>query len=261
MLKALHHRTRELFPAAVLAAVWWLVSAGVLHAQVGALVSPGPLSKAHAKLEGIANCQKCHEPGKGVSAAKCVTCHKPIADRIAAKKGVHRDVASSCEGCHAEHAGLDAELRPFNPKTFNHVRETGFALDGRHAPLARECARCHKTRSFLEARPACASCHEDVHKGSLGPTCSSCHTTAVPFADAKRQFDHAKAKFQLTGAHRTVECAKCHVNKTFAGLKFGACTDCHREPHRQISGPIAPRATRRTPGAPRRSSTRERHSR
>ena len=36
--------------------------------QIGALVSPGPLSKAHAKLEGLDNCQKCHEPGKKVTA-------------------------------------------------------------------------------------------------------------------------------------------------------------------------------------------------
>jgi hypothetical protein len=236
MLKAPRHRIRNLITPAVAAAAWWLISAGVLHAQVGALVSPGPLSKAHAKLEGLSNCQKCHEPGNGVAAARCLTCHKPIADRIAAKKGVHREAGASCQGCHAEHAGLDAELRPFDTKTFNHAKETGFQLDGRHAPLARDCARCHKTRSFLEARPACASCHNDVHKGTLGTACSSCHSTSVPLADAKKDFDHAKAKFQLTGAHRTVDCAKCHVNKTYTGLKFGACTDCHREPHKQAFG-------------------------
>jgi hypothetical protein len=237
MLKALHHCGDRLVAVAVLAVAWWLASALVLHAQVGALVSPGPLSKAHAKLEGIANCQKCHEPGNGVTAARCLTCHKPIADRIAAKKGVHREAAGSCAGCHAEHAGLDAELRPFDPKTFNHAKETGFPLDGRHAPLARECARCHKTRSFLETRAACASCHNDVHKGTLGAACSTCHATSVPFDAAKKQFDHTKAKFQLTGAHVTVECAKCHVNKVFTGLKFAACTDCHKEPHRQAFGP------------------------
>jgi len=39
--------------------------AGVAGAQdVGVLLSPGELSQAHAKLTGMANCQKCHEPGK-----------------------------------------------------------------------------------------------------------------------------------------------------------------------------------------------------
>ncbi len=37
-------------------------------------------------------------------------------------------------------------------QAFNHAAETGFTLDGRHAPLSRDCARCHKTRSFLNAR-------------------------------------------------------------------------------------------------------------
>jgi hypothetical protein len=236
-MKAPHSGTGRGLAAALLAAVWWLATAGVVGAQVGALVSPGPLSKPHVKLEGIANCQQCHDPGRGVSAQKCLKCHAPVAARIAAKKGVHRDVTTSCEGCHAEHAGVDAELRPLDTKRFDHGKETGFALDGLHAPLANACARCHKTRSFLQARPDCASCHDDVHKGTLGPTCSSCHTTAVRLADARQQFDHTKAKFQLAGAHRTVECAKCHVNRAFTGLKFASCTDCHREPHRPALGP------------------------
>ena len=30
-------------------------------------------------------------------------------------------------------------------------------------------------------------------------------------------------------------CAACHVNNKFKGLKFAACTDCHRDPHRQAA--------------------------
>ena len=51
-------------------------------AQLGALVSPGRLSRAHSSLEGIANCLSCHTPGQGVAAPKCLLCHKPVADRI-----------------------------------------------------------------------------------------------------------------------------------------------------------------------------------
>ena len=85
-------RRRNLGVLAV-CAVWLLAPAPRASAQeIGALVSPGPLARAHATLEGIANCQKCHEPGRKVTAAKCLACHKPIAERIAAKKGVHRNV-------------------------------------------------------------------------------------------------------------------------------------------------------------------------
>jgi len=77
-------------------------------AQIGTLVSPGPLSRAHANLEGLANCQKCHTPGREVIASKCLSCHKPIADRIARKVGVHRTVTGDCNACHAEHRGPDA---------------------------------------------------------------------------------------------------------------------------------------------------------
>ena len=58
--------------------------------QLGKLLSPGPLARAHGALEGGANCQRCHEAGRRVAAARCLTCHKPIADRIARRTGVHR---------------------------------------------------------------------------------------------------------------------------------------------------------------------------
>ena len=177
-MNGLLHDGRRLAFAALLSAAAWLAATGYVYAQVGARVSPGPLSKAHTALEGTDNCQSCHDPKQAIAAPKCLTCHTPIAERIAAKKGVHRDVTDGCEGCHVEHAGLDADLRPLDPKTFEHAAETGFALVGRHAPLARECARCHKTRSFLENRPACASCHQakDAHRGALGRDCERCHT-------------------------------------------------------------------------------------
>jgi hypothetical protein len=206
------------------------------HAQISQLVSPGPLSKAHASLEGVDKCQKCHEPGRKVTNDLCLSCHKPIADRIRLKKGVHRDATGDCAGCHVEHAGVDAELRPFDQKNFDHGTETGFVLDGRHVAIAKDCAKCHKTRSFLSVTPTCSTCHIDIHKPSLGSDCRACHSTAVPFKDARSRFDHSKAAFQLTGAHRTVACAKCHVNQVFKGVKFAQCTDCHKSPHRQPMG-------------------------
>ena len=210
---------------------------GARAGQLSALVSPGPLSKAHAGLEGVASCSKCHEVGRKVTTTRCLSCHKPIADRMAKKTGVHRNVTNDCVKCHTEHAGPDAELRRIDARTFNHVAETGFALDGVHAKTAATCAACHKARSFLDAKPACASCHTDVHKGSLGANCARCHSTMVSFKAAAGRFDHSTARFTLTGAHQTVACAKCHTSATYRGLAFESCTACHLPPHRKTLGP------------------------
>ena len=43
-----------------------------------AQISPGDLSKAHASLEGVSNCTKCHTVGKKVTSEKCLDCHKEI---------------------------------------------------------------------------------------------------------------------------------------------------------------------------------------
>ncbi len=223
---------------AVLAALVCVAgAAGRAEAQLGQLVSPGPLTAPHAGLEGLRNCEKCHEPGKGVTAERCLACHKPIAERIAARRGVHRNVTTDCTKCHVEHTGRDGELRPFDTHAFDHARDAGYPLDGKHATVAANCAACHKTRSFVALKAACQTCHEDVHKGALGPACETCHWVRAAFKDAMTTFDHAKAAFPLHGAHQRVACEKCHVDRTtFKGVKFASCADCHRDPHQNVFG-------------------------
>jgi nitrate/TMAO reductase-like tetraheme cytochrome c subunit len=157
-----------------------------------------------------------------------------VAERVAAKKGVHRDVTTNCVSCHVEHMGTSAELRPFDTRGFDHVRDANYPLDGKHAAKATECASCHKERSFLKASAACQSCHEDTHKGSLGANCTQCHSTAVAFKDSKTQFDHSKAAFQLVGSHQKLRCEQCHTATTYKVAKFAACSDCHKDPHRPV---------------------------
>jgi hypothetical protein len=214
-----------------------LVVSSLAGASPQLQVSPGPLAGAHAKLEGITKCQDCHEAGRTLSAARCLSCHRPIADRMAAKQGVHRTVTGDCQRCHVEHKGADSDLRRLNRQTFDHAAETGFPLDGLHAKPSVTCASCHKTRSFLAARPTCASCHADPHKGKLGAECTKCHRTTVAFKQSRTQFDHATARFQLTGAHREVACEKCHTDHVFRGLEFDDCTPCHKAvAHRRAMG-------------------------
>jgi hypothetical protein len=201
--------------------------------QLGNLLAPGPLSKAHATLSGAENCRKCHEPASKSMVTLCLSCHKPVAERIARNAGVHRDVKQSCGPCHKEHRGAAADLLGLDQKTFDHAAETGFALTGLHAPLARECAKCHKTRSYLGLSTTCSTCHQDPHKPTLGADCAKCHTVSVAFKQTRAQFDHSKTAFPLAGSHLRVDCAKCHVNKVYKGLKFALCADCHKSPHRQ----------------------------
>ncbi len=221
-----------------LAAFLLLVAAAAPPAAgqgLGSLVSPGKLAKAHAKLEGLDKCQSCHEPGRQVTAQRCLACHKPVAERIAAKAGVHRAVKDDCASCHVEHAGENGDLLHFETKGFDHKGETGFALTGLHAPL--DCKACHKGRSFLGLKTACASCHKDAHNGTLGAACATCHAVTVAFKDTKRGFDHQATKYPLTGAHAKVVCEGCHKTKgDWRIAKFAACDDCHKNPHQPALG-------------------------
>lgn len=214
-----------------------LATADGASAQLSALVSPGRLNKAHAQLEGVSNCLQCHSKGQQVAADKCLGCHKPIAARIAAKKGIHRGVTTDCITCHVEHAGVDADLRPFDQKAFDHGRDAGYVLDGLHAPLAATCNSCHKGRSFLLPQSTCASCHADPHKPSLGSTCSKCHSTSARFTAAAKTFNHATTRFPLTGAHTAASCESCHRQKQYKGLAFASCANCHTDPHKSKLGP------------------------
>ena len=208
-------------------------------------------------------CQQCHEAGRKVTAARCLTCHKPIADRIAGRKGVHRSV-TECVSCHVEHAGVDAELRHLDtrdvqPRCRNRIRARRFARqDGG------QLRRVPQGRSFLDARTTCSSCHADVHKGGLGADCTRCHSTQVPFKQARRGFDHTKARFQLTGAHREVACEKCHKSAVFREMdvfrdrELGACAACHEDRTDESSVRRARRATPRRPGTRATSTMRKR---
>jgi hypothetical protein len=228
---------------------------GRLHAQV----SPGPLARAHAALEGNRNCFQCH-PAAGSGGRmddRCLACHGEIATLRAAGRGLHARVASQpCAKCHPDHGGTGFDLVAFeegSPAKFDHAR-TGYSLDGAHAKV--ECRSCHQpknqraavvakmkvrdhSRSWLGLETACASCHGDPHRGQLAARCESCHGMAAwsPLA----RFDHARTAFPLTGAHATVACAKCHAGAGDAAAPAAAarwkpvahaeCSNCHRDPH------------------------------
>ena len=214
-----------------------------------AQLSPGDLSKAHSKWEGMKNCTVCHTIGEKVSDQKCLDCHKEIQTLITQERGYHfsKEVQEkTCVDCHSEHHGLNFDLDRFDQKKFNHDL-SGFELEGAHQQV--DCKECHMPDmiqdpqirklegTFLGMGTSCLDCHDDYHQSTLDNNCLECHTQDewTPAA----LFDHAQSDFVLRGAHTTVDCKACHQEtirngkefQEFNNVKFAKCTDCHDDVH------------------------------
>lgn len=211
----------------------WLLAtvflALVAPAAVRAEYPPGPLSRAHADLEGLTTCTRCHVLRERSSAKRCLACHPEIAVRVAAGRGPHGRLPPTergCGSCHPEHKGRDVPLIDWGPAGrdgFDHGR-AGWPLRDRHAST--RCSECHRrdrveddvVRDVLARQPqrktylgvplACAGCHRDVHRGQLSRACETCHGERV-WTPADR-FSHAKTSYPLEGKHARVQCRACH---------------------------------------------------
>ncbi|MBZ0114250.1 MAG: hypothetical protein K8J08_17440 [Thermoanaerobaculia bacterium] len=215
-------------------------------------ISPGELSTAHQKLDGSDQCLTCHSSGRGVDQSLCLSCHKVLAARIAAGRGLHsRTENTTCERCHIEHHGREFELVWWGEEgmeAFDHSR-TGYPLEAGHSAV--DCRSCHQStnipdpaplraesigleRTFLGLDVGCASCHADPHGRQFeDTTCATCHE-AKAWKPANR-FDHRRTEFPLTGLHREVSCSDCHRVTdepiVYRGLAAESCSNCHRDPH------------------------------
>jgi hypothetical protein len=235
-------------PRAPFVAFLALAALVVVRLASAQLLSPGPLSRAHASLEGDARCNDCHSTDKRVAVDACLGCHKDIGARIAAGQGLHgrQYKGKACEGCHAEHLGGGTPVRwpGGDPSRLDHAL-TGWVLKGAHQTTG--CNKCHDkgnargAHTYLGAQTACASCHKDVHDNRFGANCASCHEERAWKNVVLNAFNHDLARYPLRGAHQTTPCAKCHADPPkYTGLDFGTCTSCHEDIHR---GRFAPPCT------------------
>ncbi|HEY5947120.1 MAG TPA: hypothetical protein VIV40_16570 [Kofleriaceae bacterium] len=179
------------------------------------------LDGAHEDLA----CVKCHPKSAfkltSFAGGECSECHQSPHDGqlFSTKK---------CQTCHS------ASLRTLRQVRFDHKKQTGFALLGKHGQV--ECASCH-TKALGKRKPSedCASCHADDNKhGTRFAKQGSCSTCHSPRAwQGAFQFNHeANTKFELTGKHATATCRACHRGKSpsdFERFDIGkGCMSCHK---------------------------------
>ena len=160
----------------------------------------------------------------------CVTCH--VGER-------YKGTPTACIGCHAPddvHKGGQGKdcgnchtTADWGSQKFDHARETGFALAGRHAHIG--CADCHRSGDLHAPVPKdCSGCHkaDDRHESRLGLSCGTCHGN-----DLWRVASFEHPNFKLAGAHAKVACQACHT-ASLQDQKLGTdCASCHRaaNPH------------------------------
>jgi len=134
----------------------------------------------------------------------------------------HGDLSIACSDCHST-AGWTPLLEPM---LFEHV-STGFDLEAGHREVA--CVSCHALLEFSNVGSACADCHTDAHLGELGFSCETCHNPATWDARAHFAAIHDGTLFPLTGAHRSTDCAACHVEDPPFEFQLTPldCFSCH----------------------------------
>ena len=239
--------------------------------EASAQISPGDLSSAHADLEGIANCTRCHQlRQQGLDPDRCLECHVLLREMIDRGQGYHVSEAvagKDCADCHVEHLGRDFDIVhwPNGKHVYDHDL-TGFGLVGRHDRIG--CPECHTPllinleerlmenlnlqTTYLGLDGNCTSCHHDEHQEQLHDDCIQCHSfegwTPAP------GFDHDSTDHPLTGRHTQLECVQCHTlievpqrpdryiirksNRSrrglyaqYEGIEHEQCIDCHVDPH------------------------------
>ncbi|MBP6628405.1 MAG: hypothetical protein KA297_03185 [Kofleriaceae bacterium] len=180
-----------------------------------------PLEGTH---EDVA-CAKCH-PKSAFRLPKydgsCGLCHESPHDGqlFSTKK---------CQLCHSP------AFRSLDEVRFDHRKDAGYALQGKHAELP--CEQCHrKSLGKRKPTPGCEKCHADDNKHGARfdkfPECATCHSQKA--WKSGFQFNHeVGAAFDLAGKHGKIPCRSCHRGKSPSDferfdLKANGCMGCHQ---------------------------------
>jgi mRNA-degrading endonuclease YafQ of YafQ-DinJ toxin-antitoxin module len=191
-----------------------------------------PLVGIHATLD----CASCHTNAASHQytgmPTTCIGCHRTEYEATRNPNHATAGFSTECTQCHQATAAAWGG-------SFDHSM-TAFPLTGAHTAAA--CLSCHANKVFQSAPTECYACHQSDFVSTRNPnhsaagfptTCQTCHTTS---AWAGGSYDHNTTHFPLTGAHRSVNCSKCHQNNQYAGLP-SACYDCHAQDFNRTRNP------------------------
>ena len=174
------------------------------------LASPGPLSGAHAHLEG--NCAACHTAVSGAVPVNCIVCHATAEGVLQRQPTAFHSSISSCKECHREHLGIGRRPTRMSHDALSRVGLRELARSGAQeqralysyltgSSLAQEPSLDSQELTPNEASLSCEACHskQDQHFGLFGSDCGQCHSTSMWTLPA---FSHPSAKSR--------DCVQCH---------------------------------------------------
>lgn len=158
--------------------------------------------------------------------SSCLSCHTDF----------HQSkLSTNCTSCHNFDSFEGAKVTGFDHS------KTKFALIGKHATVGciqchkTETVNSKTVQKFSNLQFAsCSSCHKDPHESRLGFNCASCHNTES-FRNAKNSaaFSHDKTGFPLTGRHKAASCTSCHKSGSMTTpIAHARCSDCHTDYHK-----------------------------
>ncbi len=135
-----------------------------------------------------------------------------------------------CTNCHTTEGWKFVKTGEFDHNT------TNFNLEGEHEVT--DCAACHTSLVFSEAKTSCVDCHTDMHNTTVGMDCANCHNSESWIVTNITEI-HQMGRFPLLGAHTTADCASCHTSAS--QLEFEPlgvdCIDCHRQNYLATTNP------------------------
>lgn len=219
---------------------------------------------AHAASGSRVVCTQCHAPhdfalasvrtgpqSLAVSGVFCAGCHRPQADKVAARSGhaacakchgeahapkrdltcatCHRDESATapkghqaCTGCHDAHSGARPSASPaLSGPSGPSGGGAPNSRSGQPTATAAECTSCHTNkRGALHASlpQGCNDCHRAHGPSGVAqpPACTTCHAQKLPGLHA-------------VGAHAT-NCKSCHAAHDAPRSDRATCTTgCHAD--------------------------------
>ena len=212
----------------------------------------GPVAQFAAR-----GCAGCHEdPHRGHLGSACSECHDEAdwiargarADHVRTRfplTGAH--VAAPCSSCHAganaqNFEGADLACESCHAADLDRARTPDHRIEG----WTSDCARCHLTRAWSDARFQhrtedfdCVRCHrEDFERartpdhlgGGYPTTCTFCHYGDVTWSGG--YFVHHWFPI-VSGIHGGHACNVCHVGRDV--FAHASCLVCHEHNPRRMA--------------------------